>query len=149
MSAGWLGPALMLVCAGVCAVTDLRRGLIYDWVTGSTALGIVVWSLASSNTTRSLLGACACGLPMIVVHYATRGRGLGLGDVKLSAVIGAGIGGVGAATAIGSAFVAGALWALPMLALGRVRRGDRVPFGPFLAVGAVFAVFMRSVHNNG
>ncbi len=126
-----------LACAVVSAASDLATGLVFDRVTVIAAIAIVFGSVAGRCPSVALIGAGACAGSMLTLYAATRGCGIGLGDVKLSGVIGAGLGGVASLGAIGTAFVAGALWAAPLLIFKRVRSGDRVAFAPFLAIGAI------------
>jgi leader peptidase (prepilin peptidase)/N-methyltransferase len=62
---------------------------------------------------------------------------LGLGDAKLTALLGAwlGLGGVGLAVLL--AVLAGALFGALGLLSGRLKRGQPFPFGPFLAGGGL------------
>lgn len=66
-------------------------------------------------------------------------RGMGGGDVKLAAAIGAVLGFVGwGALAVGAfcGFLLGALFGVAILLMRRGRRKTRVPFGPFMLAGA-------------
>lgn len=65
----------------------------------------------------------------------------GGGDVKLLAGIGAWSGGVGAYDALLIGSFLGAAYALTLLARRKLERSDPIPFGPFLAAGAVFNLF--------
>lgn len=126
-----------LACAVVCAASDLATGLVYDQVTILATIAIVLGSILSRDTFVVLIGATACAGPMLTLYAATRGCGIGLGDVKLSGVIGAGLGGLESLGALGAAFVVGAIWAISLLIFKRARPGDRVAFAPFLAIGAI------------
>lgn len=66
---------------------------------------------------------------------------LGLGDIKLAAMIGAflGVSGTLAALMLGS--LSGTAWGLLTLALTRGKSGAALPFGPFLALGAIVWIF--------
>ncbi|MDQ6943875.1 MAG: prepilin peptidase, partial [Candidatus Eremiobacteraeota bacterium] len=86
-------------------------------------------------------GAYAVGGSLLTLHVLTRGRGLGLGDVKLGTAIGAGFGPAAGLVALGAAFVLGGAFASWLLLTGRARRGDAIRFGPFLAAGTVAAAF--------
>jgi len=66
--------------------------------------------------------------------------GMGWGDIKLAAMIGAFLGPASAAVAFFAAFLTGALFGIAVIALGRNRRVP-VPFGPFMALGAAAALF--------
>jgi leader peptidase (prepilin peptidase)/N-methyltransferase len=65
-----------------------------------------------------------------------------MGDVKLAALIGLVLGSLGlsyVAVAAGVGVVAGGLGAVVALAILRMGRKQQIPFGPFLAGGAVVA----------
>lgn len=67
-------------------------------------------------------------------------RGMGMGDVKLVGMLGFFL---GRATLIGLflGFLLGAVVGVGLILAGRKGRKSRVPFGPFLAVGALVALF--------
>jgi prepilin signal peptidase PulO-like enzyme (type II secretory pathway) len=87
-----------------------------------------------------LLAALVIGALYAIPYVASRGRGFGLGDVKLGVLLGAGVGLAGGLSAFVGSFVAGALFALAGLSLGRLDRKATLPFAPFIAVGAVFGL---------
>lgn len=79
---------------------------------------------------------------MGALHVISR-RGLGDGDVRLTPLLAAHLGWFGGETvAIGllAGFVLGALAGIAGLLAGRFRRDSEVPFGPFLAAGALLTV---------
>jgi leader peptidase (prepilin peptidase)/N-methyltransferase len=66
---------------------------------------------------------------------------MGFGDVKLIAAIGAFLGWKAVIFAIATASIVGCAAAFAGIFLARDRAGARVPFGPFLAFGALFWIF--------
>lgn len=73
----------------------------------------------------------------------TRGRGMGLGDVKLAALLGLVLGWLGwgpSALGLFAGFAVGAAVGVGLLAAGRVTRGAPIAHGPFLLVGAAIGV---------
>jgi leader peptidase (prepilin peptidase) / N-methyltransferase len=95
---------------------------------------------------ESLIGILAGGGSLFLVAWGyqliTRREGMGGGDIKLLAMIGAFIGWKGILFTI---FVASLTGTLAGLALICRKQGDMklaVPFGPFLAVGAIAYLFM-------
>ena len=74
----------------------------------------------------------------LFVLFTVRGW-MGMGDAKLAALIALASGPELAAMALWSAFVAGALVSVVLLALRRVHRRDAIAFGPFLAFGGLLA----------
>lgn len=143
------GVAIALACSVVSAVSDLATGLVFDAVTACAGCGIVVLSLVDRSAPVATLGAGVCIAPLLVIYALTRGRGIGLGDVKLGGIIGAGVGGVEALGAIGAAFVAGALCCVPLVIARRARRRTPVPFAPFMALGTFALVAARVIQSHG
>ena len=66
---------------------------------------------------------------------------MGFGDVKLAAAIGAFLGWQGAAFALVGGSVLGTVAAVPAIVAGRLGKAGRIPFGPFLSLGAAVWVF--------
>jgi prepilin signal peptidase PulO-like enzyme (type II secretory pathway) len=136
-----LGASLVLVASVACALSDARSGTIPNRITYPTFALLLLLGAWQHSFGATVLGATAAGGILLALHLATGSRGLGLGDVKLGACIGAGLGVWDGLVAIGAAFIAGACAALTLLAFRRARRGDSLPFGPYLALGTIFSVF--------
>ena len=126
----------------VAAAIDARTGFIPDRVTRATALIALVLAASDGGAMLACAGAFAVGGSLLALHLLTRGRGLGLGDVKLGTAIGAGFGPSAGMFALGAAFVAGGAFAAWLLATRRARRGDAIRFGPFLAAGSLAAALL-------
>jgi len=62
---------------------------------------------------------------------------LGLGDTKLTALLGAWLGLYAMALAVFLAFLSGALLGSALMLVGRLQRGQPFPFGPYLAAGGL------------
>lgn len=140
------GVTIVLMLAGctVSAVTDLRTGLVLDRVTLPALIAAFGCALLSDAALASLCGSlCAAG-SLYVLWFITKGRGIGLGDVKLAALIGAALGPTWSLTALGAAFVAGTIVHLPALCTGRIGRRTAIAFAPYLAIGAQAAVLARA-----
>jgi leader peptidase (prepilin peptidase)/N-methyltransferase len=91
---------------------------------------------------RAGLGFLAYGTGLLVVALISP-RGMGMGDVKLTAFIGLVLGSQGlryVAVAAGLGILAGGVGGVVALAMGRSRK-SAIPFGPYLAVGAIAAAF--------
>jgi leader peptidase (prepilin peptidase)/N-methyltransferase len=138
-----LAPALVLAAALV-AVTgiDLDHQIIPDVVTLPGIAAGLAFSLITGHPrwTDALIGVLVGGGLFFAIIVASRG-GMGGGDMKLAAMLGAFLGWRSLLVAILAAVLAGGLLAIALLALGRRGRKDAVPFGPFLAMGGLLALF--------
>jgi leader peptidase (prepilin peptidase)/N-methyltransferase len=89
------------------------------------------------------VGAVIATATMLVVYLASRG-GMGDGDVRLAPLLGLFLGWLNPGLALIGlffGFLLGAVVSLALLVARRVGRKTALPFGPFLAVGTVVAVF--------
>jgi leader peptidase (prepilin peptidase)/N-methyltransferase len=97
---------------------------------------------AGPDPVRGLVGALLFGGGLLLVALVS--RGMGMGDVKLATVIGVVMGSIGlryVGVAAAAAIVLGGLGGIAALLLGRGRK-TAIPFGPYLAAGAVVAAFL-------
>jgi leader peptidase (prepilin peptidase) / N-methyltransferase len=146
----WRAIALagLLSIMPVVTVIDVRRRIIPNRIVypalAASAGYLVVARLAGAEVdlVRAGLGLVALGGGFLLVALVAPG-GMGMGDVKLAALIGLvlgalGLGGVAVAAAGG--ILLGGIAALIALLAGASRR-QALPFGPFLAAGAVIAAF--------
>jgi len=140
---------LLAVVAVLLAVVDLQHQLLPDRVVlpalaagAALLLGAAAAEGSWGALGRAALGAAAMFLAFLVMALASP-SGLGMGDVKLAALLGLHLGWVSwSAVLVGAlgAFVVQALVALGLLASRRVRRDSAVPFGPAMLVGAALAL---------
>jgi leader peptidase (prepilin peptidase) / N-methyltransferase len=126
----------------VVTLTDLERRVIPNTVLLAGAIAAVAIAAIgdpSSLPDRAIAGAAAGGLLFLVALLYP--RGMGMGDVKLAAVMGLYLGrAVAPALLIG--FAAGAVVGLVLIARrGSSARKQALPFGPFLALGGVVALW--------
>lgn len=91
---------------------------------------------------RAAAGGLLAWIGLLVIHLISP-RGMGFGDVRLAAVIGVYTGWISlmhVLLAIFLGFASASVVGIALLATRRKGRKDPVPFGPFLALGAVAAV---------
>lgn len=129
------------------AVIDLQRGLILNKLTiPGFILGLAfLLGLQIENWKDLLLGALAGGLILFVIGWLGtllfKKESMGMGDVKLFAMIGIFIGLKGVLlTMLFSIYIA-ALFIVIGLILRKLRLGETIPFGPFIAIGTLAYMF--------
>jgi leader peptidase (prepilin peptidase)/N-methyltransferase len=133
--------ASLLALLATVTVTDLRTRLVPDRaLLAATAIGLALLIFDQPGELPERL-TCALGAGGFLLSAALiRPDGMGLGDVKLAAVLGLYLG-IPVATALLVAFGAGALAGLVTVVVGGWEARSRaIPFAPFLALGALVAL---------
>ncbi|MDR1151651.1 MAG: prepilin peptidase [Bifidobacteriaceae bacterium] len=156
--AAWLGWSWALPAFGYLAAVCLALTVI-DWRVRRLPNAIV---LPSYPVLFGLLGLAAAldGDPAPLVRAAIGGaglaafygavcliapRGMGLGDAKLSGILGMGLAWVGwGAFALGALapFALGAVFGVATMVIQRSGRGTSIPFGPWMCAGAAIGCVM-------
>jgi leader peptidase (prepilin peptidase)/N-methyltransferase len=135
--------ALVLLPA-LIAITgiDLEHQLIPDAITLPGILAGLLLNLATGRISwvDSTVGTLVGGGVFLVIIVGSRG-GMGGGDLKLGAMLGAFLGWKALLFALFVAIVSGGVVGAVLLAAGLRSRKDPIPFGPFLAAGGAMALF--------
>jgi leader peptidase (prepilin peptidase)/N-methyltransferase len=135
----------LIFCTVLVAITltDLELRVIPNVLVlaGSVAAVAIVAATDASSLDERALAALAAGGFLLVIALAYP-RGMGMGDVKLVAMMGLFLGrAVAPALLIG--FASGAVLGVVLMArYGSEARKRAVPFGPFLALGGVIALWV-------
>jgi leader peptidase (prepilin peptidase) / N-methyltransferase len=143
----WVSVAVsaLLALMPVISAIDIERRIIPNRIVYPALIAfpvyLVVANLAGGDVdlVGMALGFVLYGGGLFVVALVS--RGMGMGDVKLAALIGLVLGAIGLSlvgVAAGAAIVVGGVAAVVALARGVGRKGA-LPFGPALAAGAVIA----------
>ena len=152
LSPAALAAALFCALMIVLAAIDAEHYLLPDRITlPGIAAGVLLqpfvgWAgVGWGGVAGALLGA-ALGAGVLLAPYwawlLLRGEeGLGLGDVKMLAMIGAFLGWKGVLVTLFLGAATGAVVGLAVIALGRGGMRSKLPFGVFLALGGVVALF--------
>ena len=135
-----------LVAAVFCWVlvivtrTDLEHRLIPDRIVLPGALLVLAGRTVDEPSVAGVLGGLGAGLGLFLLVLAYP-RGMGMGDVKLAFFMGCGLG-LAVVVALFVGFLAAAVPAIALLVRhGSAARKQAIPLGPFLALGAVIALF--------
>jgi prepilin signal peptidase PulO-like enzyme (type II secretory pathway) len=91
-----------------------------------------------------LVGAAVAAGFLWLLVLVTRGKGMGMGDVKLALPLGFLFGWPDMLFLVAFAFVIGALVGVGYIFAGKKTMASSVPFGPFLAIGAAIVFFFGS-----
>ncbi|MFF4323363.1 prepilin peptidase [Streptomyces sp. NPDC001568] len=146
-------PAALVFTAGLLALAAcdaeqflLPRRLIYPTL-GLTAACLLTAAAATGQWHRlGVTAACAVGgFAVFFALYRARPAWLGFGDVRLAGLLGTGLGWLGPwylVFALLAGSVAGLAVGIALIAAGRATRRTRLPFGLFLAAGAIAAILV-------
>jgi len=133
---------LFMVMAGILvliAIYDWRYGLIYDrLVILLFLLGGLPIVCGHIDAVRAGLGALLGSGLLGALRYLTYG-GLGLGDVKLAVPLGLWLGWEDIMLCLLLASCLGVGYGGLLFCQGRIQRYTPIPFGPFLAIGALLS----------
>lgn len=128
--------------------TDLEAMVIPELFTiWLVPFGILCSYAGLTNITAfgSIMGACiGYGLLWVVARgfkFLTHKEGMGVGDMELLAMIGSFLGPIGVWMSVMIASLSGLIVGSIYLAISGKDRTSRIPFGPFLALGAVIYFF--------
>jgi len=99
-----------------------------------------VW-LQGQDFVFTLEGSLIVALVFLVLILVTKGRGMGGGDLKMAILIGLVCGWPNMLVALFLGFTLGCLVSLVLMALRILKFGDRIPLGPFLAMGTFVTMF--------
>lgn len=121
------------------SVIDLREQLLPDLITIPLMWVGLLLSLFGVfvEVHSALIGAISGYMSLWLIYWifrlATGKEGLGYGDFKIFAALGAWMGWQALPVIIVMSSVVGAVLGLTLLSTGLQKRGQRMPFGPFLA----------------
>ncbi len=141
--------AALLSSLIVVTGTDLSHTMIPDAV---TLPGIVIGLLCAAlilpiGLVDSLLGVLLGGGMLWflawISPYVFGKEGMGGGDIKLMAMVGAFLGWQPVLLAIMIGSFLGSIVGVGLIAAGVMRREQYIPFGPFLAVGSILALLFH------
>jgi leader peptidase (prepilin peptidase) / N-methyltransferase len=142
ISVAWIAFAIL---GGTAAWIDVREHRLPNRLTFAIFLTVALLLLLDAvvvgewnRSIRAITVSVALTLFYLALHLATRG-GMGMGDVKLAAGIGLLVGHLGwnqVVIATFAAFAGGALSGFGLLATRRGGLKARIPFGPWMVLGA-------------
>ena len=147
----WLVLGLDLACCCFLAfvfAVDLEHRLIFDISIYPPIVLLLTVALIFDRKALAamLFGVIICGGLFLLLYglgfLLYRQEALGFGDVKLAVLIGVLVGWPAIGTAIGLAALFGAAISVLLLGVGSATRRTFIPFGVFMALGAVLALLL-------
>jgi leader peptidase (prepilin peptidase)/N-methyltransferase len=133
------------------AVIDLDHRIIPNRLTGPAAiLAVALGAVLEPSYLPEQLAAGAGALLFFYIPALIHNKGMGMGDVKLAGVLGLYLG-RSVAPALFIALILGVVVGAAIIAIKGMSEGRRakVPFGPFMAAGALIALFCGDAIVNG
>ena len=128
--------SLFIICLLVSIfVIDFEHQLIPDELVFLGLAAILIYLLPSSYFYQNLLAGFSAALFLLLVHFLTLGRGMGLGDVKLALFLGAILGLSNLVYFFFASFLTGGLVAFILILTGKAKLKQKIAFGPFLIIG--------------
>jgi len=129
----------------ILAAIDLEHGVIPNRILVPAGCALLIAQIAffPDQAAEWILAGLGAGLVLLIPALVRRDA-LGMGDVKLGAFLGVGLG-----KAVIGGLLLGSLAAVPFALAILVRHGtagrkERIPLGPFLAVGGLLALLLSS-----
>ena len=120
-------------------VIDLEQKIVPDELVFA-GFGLTVFYLlliSPSTLFTSLAAGFGAALFLLLVHLATRGRGMGLGDVKFAVFAGTLLGWPMMPVWLFTAFLTGAFVGTILVLAKKVSFGKQIAFGPFLVMSLI------------
>lgn len=158
----WFGPgaALLAAAASMLLNIGLKKlvpvpelitlgGFLVSLLLGSSGMGSGLINMLQGGLAGAGAVSLLCGVYWWIMNARSKATdkgedtpgdpvAMGFGDVKLMAAIGAFLGWQSVLVALVVSVFAGAILGLVLMAM---KKGNKLPFGPYLAIGAVVALF--------
>ena len=94
--------------------------------------------------TKILIGL-GSALFLLLINLITKGKGMGLGDVKLALFAGTLLGWPYTFVWMFASFLTGAVVGIILILIGKASFGKRIPFGPFLVFSLLIVLFFGPI----
>jgi len=133
---------LLLSFLVVISFIDYKYMIIPNVITYSGVVIGLLYAIIFDYITiiNSLLGIFIPSLLLLIIALIFKG-GMGMGDVKLVAMLGAFLGYKYTLASIFIGSIFGSIIGLTLMSFGVLKKKSRIPFGPFICLGAVLMIF--------
>lgn len=144
----WVLLPYLTLTAILIAITfiDLDHQIIPNKINLFALGGFLVFNiiLGYINWAVSLLGALIGGGFLFLLVILSKGAAMGMGDVKIMAVLGLYLGWTSIILTLLLSFIIGGVFGVLLLALKIKGRKDAIPFGPWIAIAAFITIVFGS-----
>lgn len=138
----WLRNLIFICFLIIIFVYDLRWYLILDRITIPAMVLALVINLWLGLVWTNLFFGVLVGLGFFLLQFlVSSGKWIGAGDLRLGLLMGLMLGWPAVLVALFFAYIIGAIFSLGLLALGKKGLKSQVPFGTFLSLGTIIALF--------
>lgn len=135
--------SLLIISASFLVIfaTDVKYQIIPDEMILSSLMGaaLYVYVMKLSFLEHIAAGLICSGF-FLLLYLLTKGKGMGLGDVKLAFVIGFLLGSGAGFIGLYLAFLTGAVVSIILILLKLKNRKDKIAFGPFLVSATLLSI---------
>lgn len=138
---------LLVAALVVITFIDLDHQIIPDVISlpgiiiGFLCSFAIPWLSWSDSLLGILLGGGSLWLVAVLYEFLTKKEGMGGGDIKLLAMLGAFLGWKAILPIIFISSLVGSLVGVPLMLVKKADSKLAIPFGPFLALGALIYLF--------
>ena len=136
-----LNAFLLVLGVVISALLAMHAQAIFPFRTSFLRNYVLLFSFSQSVLVNHLIGMIFGGAFFALLVAVSRGRGMGLGDVKLMFASGLVLGWPDIAISTIISFVLGGIFGGVLLLLKQKSMKDRIPFAPFLVLGFFLTVF--------
>lgn len=132
-------------------VYDLKHKIMPDsWTLGAFVFAVVYAIFFGVGLKMALVGGFLVGIPLLLINLISRGRAMGMGDVKFAPVMGVLLGVSAGFSALMISFWIGGIVGIYLLLKykntpNKITAKSEIPFGPFLIL-ATFLTFVFSIN---
>jgi leader peptidase (prepilin peptidase) / N-methyltransferase len=134
----WVLPYLLFIFVILLAifVIDLKKRIIPDGLSYALLIIVLIYLLIAKDIFFvNLFSGFVCSLFLLFLHLVTKGKGMGLGDVKFVLFGGMFFGFPLSLLWLFVSFLTGALVGVILILVKKAKFGKEIAFGPFLIIG--------------
>jgi prepilin signal peptidase PulO-like enzyme (type II secretory pathway) len=132
---------LLIISLIIIFIIDLENKFIPDnLVFTGFATFVILLAVLSPSFYKYLLSGFVASALLLLIHLFTKGKGMGLGDVKFALLAGTILGWPNTLYWMYISFISGALVGVILIVYKKAKFGKSIPFAPFLVSSMIFVL---------